>query len=161
MKAKGNRCAVPAYESYRIKELVWELREVITVPAGFKRGVVRSPEELWHDYRWLFDTSPVEKLVVFVLNAINKCVAVDVVTTGLVNSSLAHPREVFRSAIACCGAAVIIAHNHPSGNPEPSQEDIVITKQMIEAGKILGIAVHDHVVFGENCYVSMTERRLL
>jgi len=159
--SKDNRCVVRSYDSHRLKELVWELREVNNVPEGFTRKALNGPDDVWESFKWIFATSPVEKFVVFVLNAINKCVAVDVVSTGLVNTALVHPRETFRSAIACCGAAVIVAHNHPSGNAEPSQEDIAVTKQLVEAGKILGIPVHDHIIFGDGRFVSMTERGLM
>jgi DNA repair protein RadC len=72
-----------------------------------------------------------------------------------------HPREVFKAAIDHVGAAVLVVHNHPSGNPEPSGEDIAITHQLAEAGKILGIPLHDHLIVGGNGYVSLAERGLL
>ena len=80
---------------------------------------------------------------------------------GLLNSSLTHPREVFRGAIVATAAAIIIAHNHPSESTEPSQEDISITKQIMEAGKIIGIPVHDHIIFAGDTYTSLAERGLL
>ena len=77
------------------------------------------------------------------------------------NSSLCHPREVFRGAIVSTCASIIIAHNHPSGNIEPSQEDISITKQLVESGKIVGIPVHDHIIFADSTYTSLAERGLI
>jgi DNA repair protein RadC len=68
---------------------------------------------------------------------------------------------VFKAAIDHVGAAVLVVHNHPSGNPEPSGEDIAITRQLAEAGKILGIPLHDHLIVGGNAYVSLAERGLL
>lgn len=156
------RCAVPSYERYRLQELVWKLRDVDDVPNGFMREPILDPAVLVSAYGFLFDEAPVEKFLVFVLNARNVCVAIDKATTGLLNSSLIHPREAFRSAIACCGMAVIFAHNHPSGNLEPSTEDLTITKQLVESGKILGIQVHDHIILGHNgCFTSFAERGLL
>ncbi len=90
----------------------------------------------------------------------------EVITTGLLNSSLVHPREVFRKAIRNATCAVILAHNHPSGNPTPSPEDIKVTKQLIEAGKVIGIRVLDHVIIGRKSadnkrYISMREKGIV
>ncbi len=80
---------------------------------------------------------------------------------GILNSALAHPRECFREAIRQAAASVIFVHNHPSGNPEPSEEDLAVTKQLTEAGKIIGINVHDHIIIAADRYTSMAERRLI
>lgn len=72
-----------------------------------------------------------------------------------------HPREVFRGAIVSSCANIIVAHNHPSGNLEPSNEDISLTKKLIEAGKIIEINVFDHIIFAENEYTSFVEKRLM
>jgi DNA repair protein RadC len=85
----------------------------------------------------------------------------EIVSKGILNSSLVTPREIFKSAILQNAAAIILYHNHPSGNCEPSAEDIQITKHLVESGKLLGIAVHDHIVFGENSYISFAECSLL
>ncbi len=83
------------------------------------------------------------------------------VTVGTLNTSLVHPRECFHDALKEKAAAVVFLHNHPSGNPEPSQEDITVTRQLVESGKILGIPVHDHIVIAGSRYVSFAERGLL
>jgi DNA repair protein RadC len=83
------------------------------------------------------------------------------VTSGTLNSSLVHPRECFQEAIKLSAATVIFLHNHPSGNPEPSQEDIAITKQLVESGKVLGIPVHDHIIVAGSAYTSLANRGLL
>lgn len=70
------------------------------------------------------------------------------ITTGLLDASLAHPREVFREAIRCMAAAIILAHNHPSGDPHPSREDIHMTRRLVDAGRVIGIPVLDHVILG-------------
>ena len=77
------------------------------------------------------------------------------------NAVLIHPREVFRLAIAESAAAIILAHNHPSGNTEPSSEDIAITRQLVEAGRIVDIRVLDHVIIAGDDYTSFVERGLL
>ena len=91
-----------------------------------------------------------ETFHVLVLDAKNGLLNRHMVTVGLVDASLVHPREVFRPAIADGGAAVVLVHNHPSGDPSPSAEDVRITKQLIEAGKILDIKVLDHTIIGRS-----------
>ncbi|HZY10932.1 MAG TPA: JAB domain-containing protein, partial [Bacteroidota bacterium] len=83
------------------------------------------------------------------------------ISEGILNSSLVHPREVFKPAITEPSASIILIHNHPSGNPEPSSEDIQITRQMVEAGKIIGIPVHDHIIITAHAHTSFVERGLL
>lgn len=80
------------------------------------------------------------------------------VSAGTLTASLVHPREVFRAAIREAAAALIVAHNHPSGDPEPSAEDIAVTERLREAGEILGIPLQDHVILGDEGYVSLRER---
>lgn len=82
-------------------------------------------------------------------------------TVGLLNASLVHPREVFAPAITGAAASIIVAHNHPSGDPEPSAEDLAVTAQLMEAGCLLGIPVRDHVILGDSGYVSLAERGTL
>jgi DNA repair protein RadC len=89
-----------------------------------------------------------ESVVVLVLNTKNRMLVSEVVTTGLLDSSPIHQREVFRRAIALNGAAIVLLHNHPSGDTTPSAEDVAVTRNMIEAGRIIGIRVLDHVVVG-------------
>ena len=83
------------------------------------------------------------------------------VTRGLLNSSLVHPREVFREAIAEGAAAIILVHNHPSGDPTPSPDDRAVTEQLVQAGKVLDIPVQDHVIIGRGRYISFAEAGLL
>jgi len=83
------------------------------------------------------------------------------ITIGLLNSSLVHPREVFAPAIALSAASCILAHNHPSGEPDPSPEDLEVTQQLVESGRLLGIPVRDHIVLGDGSFVSLLERGLL
>ena len=129
---------------------------------------VRTPEEvaaLCADLRQLAQ----EAFCVIDLNSKNGVIDKRLVTLGLLDASLVHPREVFRGAIVNNAAAVIICHNHPSGDPTPSAEDIRITRQLVEAGKVLSIKVLDHVVIGRpdvntpGCpgFVSLREAGLL
>lgn len=83
------------------------------------------------------------------------------ITRGLLNSSLVHPREVFRAAIAEAAAGVILVHNHPSGDPTPSPDDLSITRQLVAAGELLDLPVYDHVIVGGDTFVSMASQGLL
>jgi len=80
------------------------------------------------------------------------------VSTGTLTASLVHPREVFRGAVRQAAAALIVAHNHPSGDPEPSAEDLAVTERLRQAGEVLGIPLQDHVIVGEGGFVSLRER---
>jgi DNA repair protein RadC len=83
------------------------------------------------------------------------------ITRGLLNSSLVHPREVFRAAIAEAAAGIIVVHNHPSGDPTPSAEDRTVTRQLAEAGRLLDLPLYDHVVIGGDRYLSFATAGLL
>ena len=89
-----------------------------------------------------------EAFIVLTLNTKNRVLGTHLISIGTLNSSLVHPREVFRVAIMDSAAAMILAHNHPSGDPTPSAEDIKITKQLVGAGEVMGIKILDHVVLG-------------
>lgn len=102
-------------------------------------------------------TAKKEHFVVLYLNARNQLVHKETVSIGTLNANLVHPREVFKPAIDCLAASIIIAHNHPSGDAEPSDDDLAITKRLQEAGKILGIEVIDHVVVTKNAFRSAKE----
>ena len=95
------------------------------------------------------------------LDTKNKVLAVETIFRGSLNASIVHPREVFRQAIRRSAAALLVAHNHPSGDPTPSREDIDVTRRLVEAGKIIGIPVLDHVVFGDGKTISMNEKGLV
>ena len=99
---------------------------------------------------------------ILVVDTRNRVTAMHIVSIGSLNRSLVHPREVFKAAILSSAAAVIAFHNHPSGDPSPSREDIALTKRLVDAGELLGIQVLDHLVLGdEGAFVSFKERNLL
>ncbi|MGH7965431.1 MAG: JAB domain-containing protein [Candidatus Binatia bacterium] len=91
-----------------------------------------------------------EHLVVLLLNSKNRLLGINTVSIGSLSSSLAHPREVFKPAILANAAAVILGHNHPSGDPTPSAEDLALTRRFKEAAELLGIRLLDHIIVGEN-----------
>ena len=102
-----------------------------------------------------------ETFMVVMLNTANQVLRDVVVGEGSLNSVIIHPREVFRLAIAENAASIIVAHNHPSGNTEPSKEDIAITQQLVSAGRIVDIRVLDHLIIARDAFTSLAERHLL
>ncbi len=122
------------------------------------RTVIRNPLDvanlLMPDLRF----QQKEHLVALHLDTKNRVIKSVTVSVGTLDSSLVHPREVFREAIASSSAALIVAHNHPSGDPAPSAEDVRVTERLVEAGKIIGIDLLDHIVLGDGCWVSLKEK---
>lgn len=96
-----------------------------------------------------------EHLVALLVNARHALLAVHTVSIGTLDSSTAHPREVFKAAVLANAAGVVLVHNHPSGDPSPSQDDLAATQQLAEAGRILGIEVLDHVIIAGSRWVSL------
>jgi DNA repair protein RadC len=126
-----------------------------------QRPVFRSPEDVVARYGPRLRDLHHEEFWVLLLSSSNELVREVRVSSGTLNSSLVHPRECFAEAIKHRAASVLFLHNHPSGNPEPSQEDLAVTRQLVEAGKILGIPVHDHVIIAQSRFASLAERGLL
>ena len=119
----------------------------------------KSPEEAYNAIKTITNVQEEAQEVfgILILNAKNKIVAVHEVSRGILNRSLVHPREVFKPAVLHNAAAIICFHNHPSGDPEPSRDDIEITKRLVEAGKIMAIGILDHIIVGDGRYVSLKE----
>lgn len=138
-----------------------ELGRRVAASRDGSRPAVRSPadaaalvmEEMRHLDR--------EHFWALLLNTKNQVLAREVVAIGTLNSSAVHPRELFKSAVRRSAAALILVHNHPSGDPAPSQEDLAVTRRLVEAGRILGIEVLDHLIIGDNRYVSLKAEGLL
>jgi len=126
-----------------------------------ERPLIRAPEDVVRAIGPLLQALTQEEFWVLPLSSSNRLLRPARITVGTLNASLVHPRECFRPAIERSAAAVIFVHNHPSGNPEPSQEDIAITRQLTEAGRVLGIPVHDHVILAGSRFTSFAERGLL
>jgi DNA repair protein RadC len=101
-----------------------------------------------------------ENFIVMCLDTKHKINSLTLTSTGTLNASLIHPREVFKTAILSNAAAILLCHNHPSGNCEPSNEDIEITKRLQEAGKIMGIEILDHIIIGDS-FLSMKQKGLI
>ena len=122
---------------------------------------VSSPEDVVRRFQPLLRDLKHEVFKVLLLDSANNLVRDVKVSDGILNSSLVHPREVFRHAILEPAASIILLHNHPSGNPEPSAEDLQVTKQIVDASKIIGIPVHDHIIITPHAFTSFAERGLL
>lgn len=123
---------------------------------GTRGRRVSCPQDAWHLVRH-FDDRLQERFLCCCLNGANDVMAVRVVTVGLANRTIVHPREVFAEAVSARSCAVIVAHNHPSGRLDPSPEDLDITERLGQAGDILGIPLLDHLVFSQDGFLSMVE----
>lgn len=102
-----------------------------------------------------------EHLILATLNTKNIITSLTTVSIGSLNSAIVHPREVFKTAILANADTIILAHNHPSGDPNPSKEDIDTTNRIKECGKLLGIELLDHIILGDSTYVSLKEKGVL
>ncbi len=122
---------------------------------------IRAPEDIAARYIPLLRDLKTERFMVLLLDAANQLIKEVVLTEGTLNASLVHPREVFKAAIDDRAASIILMHNHPSGHNEPSAEDIAITEQMKQAGRIMGIPVRDHIIIAGQRYYSMAQKGYL
>jgi DNA repair protein RadC len=124
-------------------------------------SAIRTPRDVVAHFGPRLEDLPVEEFHVAILDSQHRLERDVTVTRGILNSSLVHPREVFRQAIAERAAAIILVHNHPSGDPAPSLDDRNVTDQLVAAGRLLDIPVHDHVIIGRGRYTSFAEAGLL
>ncbi|GGE42661.1 UPF0758 protein YsxA [Pullulanibacillus camelliae] len=126
--------------------------------ADEERYVIRSPQDganyVMDDMRFLSQ----EHFVALFLNTKNQVIHRQTIFIGSLNASIVHPREVFKEAIKRSAASIICFHNHPSGDPTPSREDIDVTKRLVECGLLLGIDVLDHIVIGDRKFISLKEK---
>lgn len=121
---------------------------------------ISSPGDIFREVRH-YATRDQEQFIVLVLNGAHEVLNVFVATVGLVNKTLVHPREIFSDAIQRRGTAIAIAHNHPSGKLDPSEDDVNVTKRILISGDILGIKVLDHIIFSSSSYYSFLEHGLM
>jgi len=122
---------------------------------------IKNPEAVVKAIRASIKDKAKEHFKLILLNPRNKIIGISTISIGTLNTSLVHPREVFKDAITHSAASVVLAHNHPSGDPEPSEDDIKITKKLVESGKILGIEVLDHIIITKNGFKSFKEAGLI
>ena len=147
--------------AYRLKTFRVEF---VAEPQPFPTGSpCRSSEDVQRVARAIYETLDADKehFVLLALNNKNRVNGFKLISTGSLTASLVHPREVWRAALHLCAAAVVFVHNHPSGDPAPSPEDIDITRRLKETGDVLGIRVLDHVVLGQERFFSFSDRGML
>lgn len=128
---------------------------------GEKAVVISGPEDLFKLLRPRIGREDREHFVAVLLSSRNTVIGIETISVGSLNASIVHPREVFKPAIIHSASAIALAHNHPSGDVTPSEEDLAITRRLKEAGQLLGIDLVDHVIVAESGFTSMRERKLL
>lgn len=153
MKSKDNqpskRINIVSIKMVREASVLYDIRKIDSPKDGAELGK-----------RFLQDLDR-EQLIVCCLDTKNQPTAINVVSVGSLNTSIVHPREVFKPAILSNSASIILFHNHPSGDPAPSREDISITERIKESGNILGIKLIDHIIIGNDSYCSLKERGIV
>ena len=137
-----------------------ELGKRVSVSENNKRAI-RSPEDVFTLVGPRLHGDKQEHFIGVFLDTRNQVIRDEYITTGGLDSSLIHPRELFKRAVDYVCSSVIVCHNHPSGDPTPSQEDVDVTRRLVEAGKIVGIDVLDHVVVGDGRWISLKDRGLM
>jgi DNA repair protein RadC len=140
---------LPLYSTRLVRETEF------TYPIRFQ---VAEPSEVATILQDYFRDKDREEFLIVLLDTANTVTGLSQISVGGLSSSVVEPRQIFKTAILANAAALILAHNHPSGNPEPSQEDIKITRQLAEAGEIMDIPVHDHLIITETDYTSLANR---
>ena len=125
---------------------------------GTSRVVLSSPEQVFARYGPLMEDLKKEVFRVALLDSQNGHLRDVVISEGTLSASLVHPREVFKPAILESAASVILLHNHPSGDPSPSREDLRLTRQLVDCSKLLDLRIHDHVIIGRERFVSLAQR---
>jgi DNA repair protein RadC len=128
-----------------------------TLTQGGERASLRTPGQLAAYLLPLYGAGPVEQFGVVLLDSKSRLIRLKVVSTGSIDTTVVHPREVFREAAAASAATIVLFHNHPSGDPTPSPDDLVLTARMVQAGKVMGIEVVDHLILADRRYVSLLE----
>jgi DNA repair protein RadC len=155
--------AAPKPRSIKFKQ-IRAVYETLTVAEGV--GNYLSPKIRYTSPTQIFDTfsflqyETKEYFIAIHLDGKNRILAVDICSIGSLNQSIVHPREVYKTALLSSAAAILLLHNHPSGSPEPSSEDLEVTKRLREAGDLLGIKVVDHIIIGST-YYSFVERGVI
>ena len=135
-------------------------RRIATKPRD-KRTKVNSPESIVSLFMEEMRYYKKEVFIVLLINTKGEIIGTDKVSVGDLSTTIIHPREVFVPAIKRSAAAVVFVHNHPSGDPTPSSEDINSTQKLVDAGKIIGISVWDHIIIGDGKYISLREEQVI
>lgn len=134
---------------------VCELARRMARGKGLYGTKISSSEDVVAYYNAQFKYCQKECLILIVLDTKNRILSAETLSMGTINTSIADPREIFLHALKKNGVSVLLLHNHPSGDPTPSREDILTTERIIKAGKLLGIPLKDHIIIGQNSYISL------
>jgi DNA repair protein RadC len=126
-----------------------------------KRSYIRTPEDAYNELKGKSRGKQKEYFWAIFLNTRNEIIKSVEISIGSLDTSIVHPRELFKEAIAASAASVIVAHNHPSGNPEASQDDIKLSLRLKDAGELVGIELVDHIIIGDGKYISLKREGLL
>ena len=137
-----------------------ELAKRLSKASAEEKLNFNSPESIARYYMEDLRHEKQEHMKLLLLNTKTKLIGETIISKGTVNAAIISPRELFIEALQKGAVSIILLHNHPSGDPTPSKEDIIITKQIQEAGELLGVHLLDHIIIGNNCYVSMREKKL-
>ncbi len=148
---------IGAARSAQVRAAVELGRRTLT-RAGRQRVQITAPRVVAELLLPLYGDRAVEQFGVVLLDTKHRVLRTTVVTIGTLDASIVHPRDIFREAIAAGAAAIVVFHNHPSGDPEPSDEDVILTHRLVAAGVLMGIDVLDHVILAGVRYHSMKER---
>lgn len=127
----------------------------------YEKRNIKSPEDAYNLMKHFLGDLDREAFIVICLDVKNAPLCINICHVGSLNASIVHPREVMKSAILSNAASILVGHNHPSGNVTPSSEDIEVTKRLVEAGKIVGIELIDHIIVGDNNFLSLKEKDYL
>jgi len=136
-------------------------KRVDTFPEDAKKITIKTTQDVLKAVRSKLKDKKKEYFLLLILDARNQLVKTVDIAIGSLDATVVHPREVFKEAIAALAASVILVHNHPSGNPEPSDDDLNLTKRMVQAGSLLGIEVLDHIIIGSEGYYSLKSHNLI
>jgi DNA repair protein RadC len=154
----------PQTRSIRMKVIrpVWETLTINEVASDYIGGRSRftSSREVFELFNFMKNETK-EHFLAIHLDSKNRTLCLDHISSGSLNASIVHPREVFKGCLLSSAAAVLFLHNHPSGDPDPSREDLELTTRLKEAGELLGIRVLDHIVIGSGRYISLADQGLV
>ena len=151
---------VGASRAARVLAAVELGRRTIMREAG-ERPQLATPEAVGRYLLPIFGGHREERFGVVMLDAKNRLIRAELISVGTVDASLAHPREVFRAATVASASSIAVFHNHPSGDPRPSDDDVALTRQLVGAGDVMGIRVVDHIILGDGRWFSFRDARLL
>lgn len=126
-----------------------------------KNTVIKSPSDIFPLLKEKINNFNKEHFIVTSLDSRNKIISIDIISIGTLNSSLIHPRETFEIAIKNHAAGIIICHNHPSGELKPSEDDLIVTNNLIRSGQLLGIEIADHLIISKKNYFSFKEKKII